>query len=52
MTITAVKSKIRVWWEYAKKYVWVAVVVYIIHLTVEGLAVNLFYYQVIQPLMA
>ena len=43
-------TKIKVWLEYAKKYVWIAVIVYVIHLTVEGLAVNILWYKAIQPL--
>lgn len=42
--------RIKIWWNSAKKYIWVFALVYILHLTIEGLAVNLMFYKVIQPL--
>ena len=40
---------VRTWWEAAKKYIWIAVVVYVIHLSIEGFIVNMLYYQVLKP---
>lgn len=36
----------------SKKYIGIAIIVYAIHLAIEGLIVNLVWYKVIVPVMA
>ena len=43
-------ARIKVWCNYIKQYMWIAIIVYVIHLTVEGFIVNVAYYKVVKPL--
>ena len=42
-------QKLKRWWSGVRKYMWIAVFGYIIHLAVEGFVVNVVYFNVIKP---
>ena len=43
-------ARIKMLCQYLRQYLWIAIIVYVIHLTIEGFAVNVAYYKVIKPL--
>lgn len=41
--------RVKTWVSALREYIWIAVIVYAIHLVIEGVIVNLLWYSVIKP---
>lgn len=42
-------TQIKIWISSLRKYVWMAVVVYVASVSIEGLLVNFTYYHILKP---